>query len=386
MSAKFGFRLWAGLGCISLTLWVLSPLAGAAQGLQLTTPYPAVVVEAGKTATFNVSVKTPSQQRVALDVIEAPPGWQATLNGGGFNINGVFGAPDNPPAVQVNVKVPAGAAKADYKVLVRGNASGAIDILELDLKVAEVAQGAVTLATDFPELRSATSKTFTYNLTLANNTPESTSFNLSADGPPGWQITARPAAEQNASTVKVEGGGTGSVTVEATAPEGAVAGKNQIKVSAEGGTKRAEITVTAEITGNAKVTLSTDTKRLNAQAVAGKVSKVMLEVKNEGTTTVSGLKLSSSPPAGWKVTFKPENLPPIRARSLAKAVAMVTPSGDAVAGDYNITMTAGGQGSTSNADIRVSVKTSGLFGLVGIVVIGAAIYFLLRVFNQYGRR
>lgn len=363
------------------------PQSDAATGLQLVTPYPAVAVESGKSSTFNIEVRTPTPRRVNLDVIETPPGWQANLNGGGFTINGVFGAPDNPPSVQLNVQVPPGVPQGDYRVLVRGEAGGAIDILEVNLRVAQVVQGAVTLAAEFPTLRAASDATFNFKMTLTNNSPESTTFNLAAEGPEGWQITARPAAEEQATTVTVEGGASSEIQVEADPPENVTAAPYPIRVRADaGGSKTAETTVTAEVTGSFDISLTTPDERLNTEAVAGRAKEMQLVVKNDGTTAVTNVELTSSPPADWKVTFRPSRVRRIAPKRTAQVTAIITPSGDAVAGDYMVTMTASGEGTTENAEVRVAVKTSRLFGLLGILVIAAVGYVLFRVFGQYGRR
>jgi len=374
------------LGLLALVMF--GGTAGAASGLQLTTPYPAVLVESGKNVSLPIQVITPSPRRVDLSVTEIPPGWGATLNGGGYTITGVFGAADNPPSVQLNVKVPPGVAKGSYRVLVKGLSQGLEDTLQTDFTVAEVAEGAVTLVAEFPSRRGAPSGTFNYKLTLTNNSPESTTFNLSGSSPgasKGWEVTVHPASEDQATTVKVEGGASADITAEVKPPDNATAGKYPIKVLAEAGAKRAEASVETEITGTSKLTLTTPNGRLNTEGVAGRPTKLQILVKNEGTSPALDVKLQSSPPTGWKVAFSPSSISTIAAGSSKAATAVITPSGDAVAGDYNLTLTANSSGS-SNAEIRFTVKTSKVFGLLGLAVIGAAIYFLLRVFGIYGRR
>ncbi|MGH2811038.1 MAG: NEW3 domain-containing protein, partial [Actinomycetota bacterium] len=202
----------------------------------------------------------------------------------------------------------------------------------------------------------------------------------------GWTVTAHPSAEQQASTVKVEGGGSATLTVEANPPDAIAAGKYNIKVRAEAGPKSAETTLVAEITGNAKIEVTTPNERLNTDAVAGRARKLTLLIKNDGTTALKGVTMSGSPPGEWKVTFDPEKITEIRAKGSATTEATITPSGDAVAGDYTLTVTASAEGSSDDAELRVTVKTSGFLGLVGLVVIAGAVYMLLRVFGRFGRR
>jgi len=66
----------------------LVPAASAAEGLDLTTPYPAVAVAPGSKVSFDLEVRTDTASRVGLEVMGVPNGWTATLKGGGFVING----------------------------------------------------------------------------------------------------------------------------------------------------------------------------------------------------------------------------------------------------------------------------------------------------------
>jgi uncharacterized repeat protein (TIGR01451 family) len=361
-----------------------------AQAVQISTPYPAVSVEAGKTVTFNLDVFSATRQRVALAVVETPPNWQATLRGGGFVINGVTAGPREtgvtPPQVQLEVRVPPDAAKADYRVIVRANAGGAIQDLQVDVRVAEVAAGAVTLTPEFPTLKGGPDQTFRFNITLTNNTPESTTFDLSATGPEGWTLNARPSGQTQASTVKVDGGQTSQVEVEADPPDQATAGTYEIKATAQSGSTSAETTITAEITGNVTLVLTTPDERLNTSAVAGKATEFQIVVRNDGTSAVENVELTSTPPSDWRVTFSPRTITKIDAKKSQRVTARITPSGDSVAGDYVLTLSASSGGASDDVEVRTTVRTSRLWGFIGILVILAAGYILFRVFRQYGRR
>lgn len=372
-------------------LLLAPPPATQAQrgGLQIRTNYPSVEVGAGKSVTLNLKVVAPSPRPVAIDVIETPPGWQATLRGGGFVIHGVFAQPEEegstPPDIQLEVKVPPDTPPGDYRVVVRASGGGT-DTLPLGFRVSEKAQGAVTLTADFPTFRGASDATFTFKLTLSNNTPEKTSFNLSAQGPRGWKVTARPTAETRAATVTVEGGGTQQVEVEADPPDDTEAGSYEVKVLAEGGGQSAEAPLTVEITGNISLELSTTTDRLNTDAVAGRTKDLQFEVRNNGTAPLRGVTLTATPPTGWEVTFSPDTVAEVEPGSRRRVTAKITPSGDAVAGDYNVTMTASAEGTTDTAELRVAVKTSRFWGFVGLLLILGTAYALVRVFRKYGRR
>jgi len=67
-------------------------------------------------------------------------------------------------------------------------------------------------------------------------------------------------------------------------------------------------------------------------------------------------------------------------------VAHIQPTGDAITGDYQVTLTANSDAATASVDLRYTVQTSTWWGLVGVIVIAAAIVVLLWLFRRYGRR
>ena len=379
---------------LAAALWLVLPLLGAFpiaanDGLQITTAYPAVAVEAGETATFPLVVTAPTQRRVGLAVTEVPEGWSAELRGGGFLVDGVFAGPE-PPDLQLEVDVPPEAAQGVHRVIVAATSGGAGHPLTLQLRVAEAVAGGITLAAEFPSLRGSSDQSFSFNLDLTNETPEETTFSLEAaavaEDAEGWVVEARPAGEQLASTATVAGGETGGITVEVDPPDDVPAGTYPILVRAVGGGQSAEAELAVEITGNFSMVLTTPDQRLNAQVTAGGSTQLPLVIGNDGTAPLIGVELTATPPTGWEVTFEPEIVPEVAPNESAQVTATITPAGDAVAGDYVVPISAAVPEVTQEVQIRTSVETSPLWGVVGLVLIAAALVGLGWVFRRYGRR
>ena len=70
----------------------------------------------------------------------------------------------------------------------------------------------------------------------------------------------------------------------------------------------------------------------------------------------------------------------------APATAHITPSGNAVAGDYQISLSATNADANEQIDVRVTVETAPIWGIVGILLVVATIGGLVLVFRRYGRR
>jgi uncharacterized membrane protein len=95
--------------------------------------------------------------------------------------------------------------------------------------------------------------------------------------------------------------------------------------------------------------------------------------------------MSADAPSGWTVTCDPATVD-VPSKGSANVVAHMTPSGDAIAGDYMTTFKATADTANASAEVRVTVQTSPLWGVVGIGIIALVLIGLLWVFRQFGRR
>src|SRR5580765_8401000 len=103
-------RAITALAVGTLLVGTMAPAVAAANGLELTTPFPAVVVAPGSKVSFDITVTSSRQADIALAVKGAPTGWTATLHGGGFVVDGATAGPGKPATVRLDVSVPGDAA------------------------------------------------------------------------------------------------------------------------------------------------------------------------------------------------------------------------------------------------------------------------------------
>lgn len=368
--------------CLVLAIAGASPASAA----EIVTPYPTVRAEAGQTSTFNLQIYSDEREPVELDVTDAPDGWNTTFRGDGQEIEAIYADPGQAVEAQLDVEVPDDVEPGTYDVTVSADAGSGDDTLDLGLRVVEQTADAFELTTDFETLRGATDDTFRFDLTLSNRSGQEGTFALAAAGPQGWNVSASPSTEQQAATVTVDAGGQSTINVEADPPDGVTAGTYEIGVEATGEGTTLQSALTVEITGTSSMTLSTADERLNASGTAGDTGTVTVTVTNDGNAPLQGVDLSASPPSNWDVTFDPSTFDNIPAGQSAQAIARITPSGDAIAGDYVVTIDASTEGGEDSMELRYTVETSGWWGLVGILVIVAAVGGLFWVYRRYGRR
>jgi uncharacterized membrane protein len=370
------------LGLLGLVAGPAAPLVGAADAVTVTTPFPAIVAEPGSSASFKLALTVPT----ALKADGVPSGWTARFRGGGSVVDGAYVDPKTPPEVTLSVDIPDGTAAGTSTIRVVATGSSGTSTLSLSIRVAEKAAGDVTLTSDFPELRGPSTTTFTFNLTLSNDTATESPFSMDATGPDGWIVAAKPAGQAQATSTVVPAGGTTSIAVSATPAADVAAGSFPIKVTVSGAGKTVTTDLTVTVTGTFGLTVSTPDQVLSTTANAGSPKTFQVTVTNTGTAPVTAIKPSFSAPTGWTVTFAPETVDAIAPQAAQTLTATITPSADAIAGDYELTVTAKGAEATDNVSIRVRVETPQIWWIAGVVLILAVFAGLYWVFRTYGRR
>lgn len=367
----------------------LAASARAAGGVELSTPYAAVAVEPGKTVSFALVIKSNAERRVSLDATAVPDAWKATIRGGGFIVDGVTAGPSGAPDVTVDVDVPDTATDGTYRVSVRASGGGdAVDTLNLDLRVAAASGGTVTMETTNPALRDVATATFPFSLTLKNGTPRELTFSLSTESPgAGWTVTATPSGQTQVASFAVAAGASQTISVSVKAPETVAAGTYPITVTASAGDQTATTELQVEIVGNVAFRLVTPDQRLSTNASAGQRKDFQVLVVNDGTAPVTGISLAGTAPQDWTVDFDPKTVDQVGANASQPITVQLTPSGSAIAGDYNVTLTAStADGGSEAIQMRVTVDTSLSWGLIGIALIILVLVGLSWVFQRYGRR
>jgi uncharacterized membrane protein len=356
--------------------------------LTVTTPFPSVETQPGSTVKFDLTVVAATPEPVGLEVTGLDDGWDATLRGGGFVIHEVTAEPENGAKATLEVDVPPDAPAGDHQIsLVATDATGGRSTVALDLVVAEQVDNGIELTADFPSLSGDPGGSFTYTLTVDNKTPIEQTFTFDPTGPQGWDVTASPTAEAKAQTLTIDAGNTADLKVTATAPATADEGSYPIDVgitSAAGAT--GSVTLQAEVVGTPKLVLGTADERLDVSGSADSAKRVPMIVTNTGSAPLESVKLAGTAPTDWDVAFDPQQIDTVQPGETAQVTAIVTPSANAVSGDYAMTVRASAGSQSSNVDLRYTVEGSRTLGIVAIGVIAAAFLVLAGVFVKFGRR
>jgi uncharacterized membrane protein len=362
---------------------------GSVQGIFLVAPYPAVTVAAGQTASIKLKLQNYAlpPEPMKLSVTGVPSGWKTSFLGGGQLVDAAMPATGEGVDLQLQIDVPQESKDSAANLVV--HAAGAKQKADLPLQVSLGTNLPVRLklTPKIPSLRGTPTTNFSYEMTLANDSGQDLVVKLAAEAPQGFQTSfTEQYGSQELSSMPVPAGQNKVVNLKLTPPDQAKAGDYDLVATAAAGDVTAQTPLQLQITGQPKLKLSGKGSRLSAEAVAGKATQVALELKNEGSAPADGITLSSTPPQDWKVEFQPSRVDAIEPNQTAQVTALVTPSEKAVAGDYMTTLNANGKSLSSSADLRVTVSTSTLWGIIGIAIVAIALLAVLGAVARFGRR
>ena len=262
-------RMGLAVSLVGLLASLGAAPVGAAAPITLSTPYPAIAVAPGAHVTMDISITTTSSGRVELNLAGAPADWNATLRGGSFAVDSVDTTAGTASKVTLDATVPDTATGGTTQMTVTARQGSATATLPLSVRVEPNVAGTISLTTDTPSLKGSSDVSFSFTLTLKNDTPNDETFSVASTGPDGWTITTQVGAQSQAASVVITAGNTSTVTVTAKASTDAAAGKYPIAVDATAGTLTAHADLSVEITGSYSLAMSTASGVLSTNASAG---------------------------------------------------------------------------------------------------------------------
>lgn len=367
-------------------LVTILPAYSAYAATVISTDYPGVIVQPGANLTFPLTISGVSG-KVSLSISSVPKDWDAQIFGSGRLINAVFVKPGSEVDAELRVKVPQDAADGKYTIRVAAQGAGGDSSIDIDITVKSGAVGSDEMEVQYPSLSGPDTATYNFRATLTNNSGRSRSYNLGVDAPEGWQVTFKPSYQNNQiASLTLEAGRSQDLDISVDPPDDVKAGKYTLTVAAISGQDVAKAELEVVITGNYRMKVSTQNERLNADVTAGREGSVSFTVENEGSADLHGITFSSSAPENWSVTFDPESIDIISSGETRQVTAFITPDSRAIAGDYMVEITANARETSESMDIRTTVHTSTIWGLVGVVIVAAVIGWVMWTFKRYGRR
>jgi uncharacterized membrane protein len=91
-------------------------------------------------------------------------------------------------------------------------------------------------------------------------------------------------------------------------------------------------------------------------------------------------------PENWKVAFNPERIDALGPEELKQVEVSITPTDQALVGDYSVGLTADADKVSKAIELRVTVRASTAWGWIGIGIIVLVMAGLVALFIKLGRR
>jgi uncharacterized membrane protein len=387
-------NLWRLLASF-LSLTIITLILGGGGGpvyasgsLILSTSYPGLTVRPGETIKVPLEIDNKGASRsVELVTQSIPEDWSGTFLGSGKTVHQVFVKNGESQNVDYETLVPLDAKEGTYQIKLAATSGVVSDSLTLELIVSEAAQVQSKMVAQYPELQGPAGAIFSFRADLTNSSNKEQSYSLGANVPAGWEVAFKPSYEdKKIASISLEAEKNQGLDIEVKPPQNVKAGEYVIPISAVSADETIQNELKVIITGTYSLELTTPNGLLNFESTAGREKEITLVVKNTGSGDLHNVKLSARQPSNWLVNFEPEQIDLLKAEESREIKAIIKPDNKAIAGDYAVTLTASTQETSTNVDFRVIVKTSTLWGLVGVVIIGAMAYGLYHTFKVYGRR
>mgnify|MGYP000846025160 CR=1 FL=1 len=354
------------------------------RGVALYTPYTEIAVPPGESIDYSIDLINHSQtiKNARLSVSGLPGSWKHEMKAGNWTINRLSVLPGEKKTFSLKVEVPLKVNKGRYHFTV---SAGGLGSLPLAIVVSEQGTYQTEFTTNQPNMEGNSKSTFTFNAALKNSTAEKQLYALLANAPRGWNAVFKADYKQ-ATSAQVEPNATANISVDITPPVNVAAGSYKIPVRATTGSTSADLELEVVITGSYQMELTTPTGLLSADITVGSTKKIDLEVKNTGSAELKDVQLTSTKPVDWEVTFEPAKIDRVKAGESVPVVATVKASKKALPGDYVVKMESKTPEVASAAEFRVAVKTSMLWGWLGVALILGVLGGIYYLFRKYGRR
>ncbi len=358
--------------------------------------YPGVIIPPGEDVSMDLILynKGKADENIDVEVTSKPKGWKARVKTYSFTVTGAHVENGETRRLTFSAEPEKKDVKpGNYVFTVRASThDGAFtSTQDITVTVSEKAEAEkekpVTITTSYPVLRGPSDAKFEFSVEVDNKLDKDKVYNLISQGPENWEVNFKPAYEDKfISSLRLEKNQSKSVAVEVKPYRLAEAGEYPVNVRVGSGDEKAEAKLTVILTGTYKLEAGTPSGILSLEAQKGKDANMSIYVRNTGSAANNNIKFLSIKPENWKVKFEPEKIDVLKPDELKQVEVTLTPAEEALVGDYSVGINVDGEKVQKTMEMRVTVKASTAWGLIGIFIIVGVIVGLGGLFTWLGRR
>ena len=365
------------------------------RAIEIAPAYTGVVLPAGEKLSVDVDVydKGRADENINLSLPSVPKGWNAYLKTYSFEVTGLHLQSDSSKNLTLKADPDKDVGPGTYVFEIKAETQDGVLTSTGRVTVtvkpkAEMPKSEdLVLTTSYPVLKGPTDTKFEFSVEVKNNTDKDGIFNLNAQAPKNWEVNFKPAYEDKFfSSLRIKAGQSQTMAVAVNPYALAEPGEYPIKVNVSSDIAKAEAELNVILTGTYKLDAGTSNGLLSLTAVRGEPTNLSFYVKNSGSASQNNIRFLSFKPENWKVEFKPENIDTLAPGALKQIELTVTPSEQALVGDYSVAVRIDGEKVNKSLELRTTVKASTAWGWIGIGIIVLVVAGLVVLFIGMGRR
>jgi uncharacterized membrane protein len=366
-----------------------------ARGISVSPEYTAISVATEESVSIDLKIinRGRRDENINIDVTYVPKGWKAWIKTYNFAVKGVHVESDSSKSLTFRAEPDRSLSPGEYvfKITAKTDDRKLVSrsqlLITAEKKEKKKKPGGVNINTSYPVLRGPTDATFEFSMEVENKLDKDSIFNLTAQGPENWEINFKPAYEEKyISSLRLKAGQSQTMAVQVKPHSGAKPDSYPISVKVGSSEANAEAKITLELTGTYKLDSGTPDGLLSLNAVRGEEANLSFYVRNSGSATLNNVEFLSIKPENWKVEFKPEKLDVLMPGELKQIEVTITPSDQALVGDYSVGLSTNAGKINKTIEMRVTVKASTAWGWIGIGIIVLVLAGLVILFIRFGRR
>ncbi len=354
-----------------------------------------MILPAGDDLSLDVEVfnRGRADEDIDVSLTTVPKGWKAFIKTYSFEVSGVYLQSDSSKSLTLKAEPDKDLGPGKYVFEIKAQtADGALtSTRKVTVTVKEkgdvVKSEDLVLTTSYPVLKGPTDTKFEFSVDVENKTDKDSIFNLSSQAPEHWEVNFKPAYEDKFfSSLRIKAGQSQSMAVAVSPFALAEPGEYPIKIKVSSEKAKAEVELVVVLTGTHKLVVATSTGLLSLNALRGETANLSFYVQNNGSATQTNVRFLSFQPENWKVEFKPKNIDTLAPGDLKQIELTVTPSSQALVGDYSVALRVEGEKANENLELRTTVRASTAWGWLGIGIIVLVVAGLVVLFIRMGRR
>lgn len=357
----------------------------ASSGTRLSCDTPGLQALAGDLVTFPITIQNNNNEDKTYTLSSSSgTGWGIRFTAGGKGLYKIYVPKMQSRTVNLEVSTTGASAVGEKKITANVD-SQSIDVYVYITSVNQSAEVTTKLTS---KIASVGDKIY-YDLSIRNLQQKENLYRLAVTGlPENWYYRYKedPNSVDELAEVIVPASTDKAMTLEIVPPYSVDTGDYNFTATIttpEGSTISKDFTLRLK----SSVAMSMTSSKLAYDAKPGEQFNIDVYVRNDGNgAALTNVYLDTKAPDGWQVQVSPNKTTSIKAGQSQAFRVKVTPPGNIVASDYDVTITARSDQAEKEKDYRVSITVDSYVPYIGAGIIGLVLLGLVLVYRMYGRR